>query len=394
MDDAFAAVRAGAKRSEADVHALYAKMRDAAPLWRSPWGDVYLSSFDLVDQALTSRAMSHALRPGASNGDGSETAGSPIADWLMFMDGRAHTFMRRAFQGPFAAGDGSLVHRVAAIVNEQMSTVELDSPIDAVTQFTRAIPEKVIGGMLGLPQADLPLLRSWSAGIRTALDTGMEAIAAGKADAAADLTDYFADVLSRKPAGDVIVGDFNVGDLIDAVGVRTAASNLAFIAFAGYETTVHLLGSMLIHLSNRPDIWDAVRKTPELAPVVVSEVLRLESPVQKVCRWALDEIEFSGGRKLHKGEYVVLLLGAANRDPARFETPDQINLSQAQNIHVGFGKGLHACLGRGLAMIEGAAVLRWLVGRVRTIPATGHDHEWIANSSFRGLERLPITLCR
>jgi hypothetical protein len=369
-------------------------MRHAAPLWRSPWGDVYLSSFELVDQALTSRAMSHALQPGAPNGGGRETDGSPIADWLMFMDGREHMSMRRAFQGPFAAGDGSLVHRVAAIVDEQMSTVELDCPIDAVAQFTRAIPERVIGGMLGLPQADLPLLRTWSGDIRTALDTGMESIAAGKADAAADLTGYFADVLSRKAAGDAIVGDFNVGDLIDAVGVRTAASNLAFIAFAGYETTVHLLGSMLFHLSNRPDVWDALRETPELAPVVVSEALRLESPVQKVCRWALGDIELTGGHRLHKGEYVVLLLGAANRDPARFETPDQINLSQAQNIHVGFGKGLHACLGRGLAMIEGTAVLRWLTGRIRTIPATGHDLEWIPNSSFRGLQRLPITLCR
>ena len=394
VEEGFVAVRAGARRSEAELHGLSAKMRDAAPLWRSPWGDVYLSSFDLVDQALTSRAMSHALRPGAPNGGEREADGSPIADWLMFMDGREHMSMRRAFQGPFAAGDGSLVHRVTAIVDEQMSTVELDCPIDAVAQFTRAIPERVIGGMLGLPQADLPLLRTWSADIRTALDTGMEAIAAGKTDAATDLSDYFADVLSRQAPGDAIVGDFNVGDLIDAVGIRTAASNLAFIAFAGYETTVHLLGSMLFHLSNRPDVWDMVRETPELAPVVVSEALRLESPVQKVCRWALGDIELTGGHRLHKGEYVVLLLGAANRDPARFETPDHINLSQAQNIHVGFGKGLHACLGRGLAMIEGTAVLRWLIERVRTIPATGHDLEWIANSSFRGLQRLPITLCR
>ena len=118
-DDAFLAVRAGAKRSEPDLHRLYAAMRSVAPLWRSPWGDVYLSSYDLVDQALASRAMSHALQPGAPNRDGREAGGSPIADWLMFMDGREHMLMRRAFQGPFAAGDGSLVHRVTAIVDEQ-----------------------------------------------------------------------------------------------------------------------------------------------------------------------------------------------------------------------------------------------------------------------------------
>jgi cytochrome P450 len=390
LDESFLAVRAGAKRGEGDLHLLYAEMQRTAPLWRSPWGDVYLSSFDLVDQALASRAMSHALQPGRAR----ESGGSPIADWLMFMDGREHALMRRAFQGPFVGGDGSLVRRVAAIVDEQMNAVELDCPIDAVAQFTRAIPEKVIGGMLGLPRQDLPMLRAWSAEIRTALDTGMESIAAGKADAAADLTTYFADVLSRKSPGNATVGDFNVGDLVDALGMRTAASNLAFIAFAGYETTVHLLGSMLWHLSNRPDVWNALRQTPELATVVVSEALRLESPVQKVCRWALNDIELAGGYRLHKGEYAVLLLGAANRDPARFAMPDTINLSQAQTVHVGFGKGLHACLGRGLAMIEGVAVLRWLIAHVRTIPPTGCDPEWIPNSSFRGLQRLPITLCR
>jgi len=275
-----------------------------------------------------------------------------------------------------------------------MSTVELDCQIDAVAQFTRAIPEKVIGSMLGLPPADLPRLRAWSADIRTALDTGMDSIAAGKTDAAADLTDYFRDALSAKAPGNTTIGDFNVGPLVDALGMRTAASNLAFIAFAGYETTVHLLGSMLFHLSNRPDVWEALRATPELAPIVVSEALRLESPVQKACRWALSDIELSDGHGLRKGEYAVLLLGAANRDPMRFATPDTINLSQSQTVHVGFGKGLHACLGRGLAMIEGAAVLRWLIEHVRTIPATGYSHEWIPNSSFRGLQRLPITLCR
>jgi hypothetical protein len=126
----------------------------------------------------------------------------------------------------------------------------------------------------------------------------------------------------------------------------------------------------------------------------VAEVLRLESPVQKVCRWALADIQFSGGQVLRAGEYAVLLLGAANRDPARFPDPDRIDLSRPQNVHLSFGKGLHSCLGRGLAMMEGAAVLRWLVDHVRTIALNTDDCEWIPNSSFRGLRFLPITLRR
>jgi len=394
LADRFFAIRAGAKRNEANIYGLYDEMRRVAPLWRSPWGDVYISSFDLVDQILASRTVSHAIQPTSPHGVARSTAASPIADWLMFTDGADHLMLRRAFQGPFVAGDGTLARRVAAIVDEQMSAVELDCPIDAVAQFTRAIPEKVIGGMMGLPSGDLPLLRAWSADIRTALDVGMESIAAGKARAATDLTDYFMDVLERGPAGRQVVGDFAVGELVNAVGVRAAAANLSFIAFAGYETTVHLLGSMLWHLSKRPDIWETLKSTPELAPVVVAEVLRLESPVQKVCRWALADIELSGGHTVRVGEYVVLLLGAANRDPARFANPDNIDLSQAQTVHVGFGKGLHACLGRGLATIEGASVLRWLIENIGTIAMNGSEPEWIENSSFRGFQRLPITLRR
>lgn len=385
----FAAVRAGAPRSEADLYRLYAEMRGAAPLWRSPWGDVYLSSFTLVDQVLASRAMSHALQLGGPVGDG-----APVADWLMFKDGREHALMRRAFQGPFAAGDGSLARRVTAIVDDQMSRVELDRSIDVVSEFTRAIPERVIGSMLGLPSTDLLLLRAWSTDIRTALDTGMESIAEGKAGAATDLTGYFADVLKRLPPGDAIVGDFNVSELVRTAGERTAAANLAFLAFAGYETTVHLLGSLLLHLAKTPDVWDAVRKMPELAPVVVAEVLRLESPVQKVCRWALNDIELSDGHGLKAGDYVVLLLGAANRDPARFPDPDRIDLSRPQTLHLSFGKGLHACLGRGLAIMEGTALVRWLAEHVRTISMNADECEWIGNSSFRGLKHLPITLRR
>lgn len=389
MGEQFIAIRAGTRRNEADIYRLYDDMRRAAPLWRSPWGDVYLSSFDLVDQVLVSRAVSHTIQPGLTHGGGKKAA-SPIAEWLMFTDGADHLRLRRAFQAPFAGSDGSLARRVTAIVGDRMSTVALGAPIDAVAQFTRAIPETLIGSMLGLPPSDLPLLRAWSQDIRTALDVGMETIAAGDALAATDLTNYFLDVLNRTRT----VGDFAVGELVNVVGARAAAANLAFIAFAGYETTVHLLASMLLHLSERPDIWDRLKQSPDLAPVVVAETLRLESPVQKACRWALSDIDLPGGYKLRAGDYVVLLLGAANRDPARFAGPDRIDLSRTQNIHVGFGKGLHACLGRGLAMIEGATVLRWLVENVSSINAGGADPEWIENSSFRGLKRLPVTLRR
>ncbi len=394
LGDRFGSVRAGTKRHEADIYQTYAEMRRESPLWRAPWGDVYLSSYELVSQAFASSAMSHAVRPALPNCEGHESELSPFADWLLFMDGADHALMRRAVQGPLVSGDGTLDSRVANIVDEQLTAVDFNCPIDAVPQFTRLIPERVIGSMLGVPIEDLPRIRSWSEEIRTILDVGMEPAAARNAGPVTDLADYFYEILKRRPANGASVGDFKMDELIDAVGERTAASNLAFLSFAGHETTVHSLGSLLLHLSKTPAVWEVLRKTPDLAPIVVSEVLRLESPVQKACRWALKDIEFASGQKLHKGEYTVLLLGAANRDPSKFSNPDQIDLTRVQNAHFAFGKGLHTCLGRGLALLEGAAVLRWLIENVNAIVLNVDEPEWIQNSSFRGLQRLPITLER
>ena len=394
LDDRFLSVRAGTKRREADIYLLYADMRRDAPLWRSPWGDVYLSSYDLVSRALTSSAMSHALRSASPNREGDETKVSPFTDWMLFMDGANHEALRRAVQGPLVATDGTLARRVAAIVNEVLETVDLNRPIDAVAQFTRVIPERVIGTILGVPVEELPQIRSWSKSIRTILDVGMEPDGDYKSSAATELANYFLDALRRRKPNETRLGDIKIAELADAVGERTAASNLAFLAFAGHETTVHSLGSLLLHLTKTPGIWEAVRDTPELAPAVVSEVLRLESPVQKICRWAREDVDFGGGHGLCKNEFAVLLLGAANRDPLQFSEPDRIDPSRAQNAQLAFGKGLHTCLGRGLALIEGIAVLRWLVENVVGIVRTGDEPRWIENSSFRGLERLPITLRR
>jgi cytochrome P450 len=149
---------------------------------------------------------------------------------------------------------------------------------------------------------------------------------------------------------------------------------------------------MLLHLALAPALLVSLRSTPALAPAVVSETLRLESPVQKICRWAVNDLELSREHRLHRGENAVLLVGAANRDPTRFENPDRMDLSRVQVPHLAFGKGVHACIGRGLAMMEGEAVLRWLIDNVDAIGLEEGAAEWIENSSFRGLKRLPITL--
>lgn len=377
-DERFAEVRAGARRCENDLYGLYDTMRSEAPFWRAPWGDVYLSSWQLADEALSNRRLSHALPlpPDPS---------SPVFAWMLFQEGTEHALLRRAFQAPFAGGSSTLARSVEAIVEDALDRVPRDEPVDVVGAFTRTIPERVIGVLMGVPDEDLPLLREWSAEIRTALDTDMAVIASQRA--IAELTDYFKHQLQGRSNG-----MFDVSGLVDAAGPRTAAANLAFIAFAGHETTVHLIASMLFHLALAPDVWRALRGTPAMAPAVVSEALRLESPVQKISRWALDDVVFAGGNRVHEGEEVVVLVGAANRDPARYTHPHRMDPSRPATTHLAFGKGVHTCLGRALALMEGEAVLRHLAGSVKEISLEDGGWEWMANSSFRGLSRLTVTL--
>jgi cytochrome P450 len=381
--ETFHAVRAGSRRQEADIYRLYAEMRRVTPLWRSPWGDVYLSSFDLVDQVLASRAVSHALRPGLPDRGRRDTDVSPIAEWLMFMDGADHMLMRRVFQGPFASSDGSLVRRVAAIVDEQMSAVELDCPIDAVAQFTRAIPERVIGGMMGFNQ-DL-LLRAWSGEIRTALDvawtrsrqgvrvrqpispTGWGALGAGRPATRSWVSSVSASVnaagVRRRSKSHNRLCGWKRRFICSAACCSTCPSARR-LGSPGQDPSLHLLSSRK-RCASKP----GQKVTDERSPTSSSQA-------GTNCNRVIMSCCCSSGQ---------------SRSGAVCE-PDHIDLASAERMSA--GKGLHSCLGRGLAMIEGTAVLRWLVEHVRTIGRTASDPEWIENSSFRGLQRLPITLRR
>jgi cytochrome P450 len=235
-------------------------------------------------------------------------------------------------------------------------------------------------------------LRAWSEAIRTILDTGMDGLEHEQEGPAHNFTNYFEAKLKRLPAGSKRIGLFEVTELSDHARLRETAANLMFIAFSGHETTVHLLATLVLHLAQDPDLWDSVRGRPDRAGNLVSEILRLESPVQKLCRWAMRDVEFANGHRLYEGENAVLLVGAANRDPLRFPAPDRVDLGRAPASHLAFGKGAHSCIGRALATMEGEAVLRWLIRNVRRLELQGGGFSWITNSTFRGLSRLSLTL--
>jgi pimeloyl-[acyl-carrier protein] synthase len=219
---------------------------------------------------------------------------------------------------------------------------------------------------------------------------GFDEAFSGKTSAADEMSMYFVELAHAHLAtGSMPLLLQGLPELVASQGIDVAGRNLAFLAFAGHETTVHLLGNMLFHFSHEPSAWQALRNDFGLCGKAVTETLRLESPVQKICRWPVQDVE-AGGLSLERHGLVVLLLGAANRDPDQFDEPHRFDLTRRPVANLAFGRGAHVCIGRALAEMEAGAMLRALLQRWKHIEPVDGGARWMDNSSLRGLESLEL----
>jgi cytochrome P450 len=159
---------------------------------------------------------------------------------------------------------------------------------------------------------------------------------------------------------------------------------------AGLDTTVNGIGAALYCLARFPDQWQRMRDDPTLARNAFEEAVRFESPVQTFFRTTTREVEL-GGARIGEGEKVLMFLGAANRDPRRWDKPDTYDITRRTSGHVGFGSGIHMCVGQLVARLEGEVMLSALARRVAKIEITGEPKRRF-NNTLRGLDSLPVTI--
>ncbi|QRP45598.1 cytochrome P450 [Amycolatopsis sp. FDAARGOS 1241] len=157
---------------------------------------------------------------------------------------------------------------------------------------------------------------------------------------------------------------------------------------AGVDTTVHALGNAVLCFTEHPDQWAALRESPDRSRAAFEEVVRFSSPVQTFFRTTTRDVEL-GGQRLPAGEKVLLFLAAANRDPRRWAEPDSFDIARRAAGHVGFGSGVHACVGQMFARLEGEVLLAELARRVTTLELTGPPRPQLSNT-LRGLASLPV----
>jgi pimeloyl-[acyl-carrier protein] synthase len=289
----------------------------------------------------------------------------------------------------------SLAPKIQNIVSGLLDELTSKGELDAISDFAYPIPATVIAEMLGIPPEDRLNFGQWSRDLTNFLGastTTLQEVADQAQHSLQRLTEYFLGLIEQRrsnPQQDLISSLIAVEEEGDLLNEEELVATCNFLLMAGHDTTTNLIGNSILALLNNPDELQKLKSDPGLIETAMEEFLRYESPLQRQTRVALDDFEIDG-RCIRKGQTVLMLQGAANRDPEQFPDPDRLDIGRQDNKHVAFGAGIHFCLGASLARLEAQIAINTIVQRLSNIRLATDNPSWRQNVSFRGLKSLPI----
>jgi cytochrome P450 len=382
-----------------DVYPVLDEIRAAAPVHRARLRgevDVWMvTGYDAVLQALGEPRLSADLAAAEK-----VTAGVPPAqrrnllmDSLLATDPPSHTRMRTIVARAFTARRVEAMRpRVQQIVASLLDEIAPDGAADLVESLAFPLPIAVICDLLGVPFAGRDAFRGWSEALA---QPPSDSATLARADARrAEMTAYFSEVIRQKRA---VPGDDLLSVLCSAHDGELLSDDellgMSLMLFlSGHETTLCFLANAIVALLTHPDQLAALRGDPASLPTAVDELLRYDGPVARgVARFTTEDVTIAG-TLIPKGEMVVVAIAAANRDPARYDQPAVLDIARAENPHVGFGHGIHYCLGAALARLEVTTALGTLFHRFPDLAlAVPADELRRRPGPLRGLATLPVT---
>ncbi|MFF3752596.1 cytochrome P450 [Streptomyces sp. NPDC002018] len=265
---------------------------------------------------------------------------------------------------------------------------------DLLTTVAEPLPVAVIAEMLGVPGADRPLLRPWSAAICAMYELNpAEETARRAVTASLEFSAYLRELIAvrrEKPGEDLISGLIAAHDDGEKLTEAEMVATCALLLNAGHEATVNATVNGWHALFRHPARLAALRADRTLVPTAVEELMRYDTPLQLFERWVLEPVEI-GGTTIPRGAEVALLFGSANHDPAVFGAPGELDLARRDNPHISFSAGIHYCIGAPLARIELAASMTALLDLAPGLSPAGEPLRK-PNFVIRGLEGLPVTV--
>ncbi len=316
---------------------------------------------------------------------------SPFVAPPITSDPPFHAEARRILLPRFGlAAVARLEARTREIVADLLDRLEGRDVADAAADFAEHVPVRVIAHLLGIPEDDEPRFTDWV--VRVLQDTGPDTERT-RATATRELLDYFGAVVARRR---LEPGDDLVSALLDAEldGAPLTDKHLqgtcALLLLAGIDTTWSMIASSLAHLARTPADRDRLVADPSLLPQACEEFLRAFAPVTQA-RIATRDAEIAGC-PVSAGSRVLLVFGAANRDPEHFDRPDEVDIDRTENRHLAFGVGIHRCIGSNLARMElQVAIGAWLERFPGFHLQPGADVTW-TGEQIRSPHRVPVRL--
>jgi cytochrome P450 len=315
---------------------------------------------------------------------------------MLFLDPPQHTRVRRLAAAAFTPRRVAVLRsHIEEIANSLLDAVSARGGMDVMEDLAAPLPAIVTAEMLGVPTEDHRKLKNWSQDFAEMLgnfqhNPGRAARVARSLEA---MTAYFHDAV-RSQVTHPTEGLVNALTTAEVDGDRLTeeevVANVIVTMVGGQETTTNLIGNGLLTLLRHPEEMEQLRRDPALIPTAVEELLRYESPSQHTARLAPDDVEL-GGRSIKRGQAVMAVMGAGNRDPERFPDPDRVDLARADNRHLAFGWASHFCFGAPLARIEGQIAFSALLRRLPNLQLVPGPITWRANLGLRGLTALPVT---
>jgi cytochrome P450 len=313
---------------------------------------------------------------------------------MLNKDGDEHRRLRRLVTKAFTPKMVERLRpRIQEIADGLVDGIEARGEMDLVEELAFPLPITVIAELLGIPVADRDRFRLWSNAIMTPALTAEDMARAG--DLMSQFVAYLRELFERRrgtPGDDLISALLQVEEDGDRLTEQELSSMVALLIIAGHETTVSLLGNAVLVLLQHADQRAELERDPTLIAPAIEELLRFDGPVERALnRWAAQDVEL-GGKTIRRGEGIIVILGSADRDPARFRNPNVLDFTREDNKHVAFGRGSHYCLGAPLARLEAeialTTLLRRLPGLRLAVPVD--ELSWRPVPLFRSLVTLPV----